>query len=135
MKTKIIEATNGLNYGKFLVGVFDDSEWTRTSNVSQLNLLRAIGYDTRQPPLWVFDLQTKEGAAFYPEHPDMAKYQLEKHRIWVCPMYEFFLSWLFAEHVKDAAMVIALDDLPALVDLETNFFAFYGHRRPGPQEP
>jgi hypothetical protein len=78
--------------------------------------------------VWVLDLQTREGAAF--KLGGSVQADLTKHQIWVCPMYEPFLEWLY-QQPPDAVMAL---DLPAFVDLPDAEFAFSGHRRPGPPE-
>lgn len=125
MKTKLIEATNGQNFGKFMLGVFDEADWAYESRVLGHGLLRSIGQG--QGDVLVFDLQTCEGAIFKPG--GSVKHDLDKHRIWVCPMYHFFLEWLYAQPKEKVAAL----DLPALVTLDTSFFAFAGYRRPGPR--
>jgi hypothetical protein len=136
MHTRIVEFTNGFNWGKFLVGRFDGAEWMREAMVrdetspTRQPLLRQIGWDDRRCIL-VLDLQTGEGAIFTP--PGNARADLEKHKIWVCPMFEVFLGWLYRhpEHCQD------IESIPALIeatDPETMAAsAMYGHRRPGPQ--
>src|SRR5215472_3004576 len=98
MITKLIEATNtaagGINRGKFLVGRFDQDEWARRSTVStplegDYPLLARVGWSPQH--VMVFDLQTGEGAMFRPG--GYAKGDLIKHRIWVCPLFELFLTW------------------------------------------
>jgi hypothetical protein len=124
MKTKFIEATNGpQNWGKFMVGRFEKEEWYRSSAVTERSsLLRAVGW--APDSLLVLDLQTGEGAIFNPG--GLASADLEKHRIWVCPLFEPFLTWLYEQDLAD------LDRLPAHVDLPRAEFAMQGHRRPGP---
>lgn len=124
MKTKFIEATNGPNnWGKFMLGRFD-SEWKATSVVMQGGaFLRNIGWT--ESHLLVVDLQTGEGSIFRPG--GCAKADLEKHRIWVCPLFEPFLTWLYTQDLKD------LDKLPASIDLPDAAFSFSGYRRPGPE--
>lgn len=131
MKTHIIEATNGPNnWGKFMLMV-PDAEWARTPAApgceSPVSLLQQRGWN-RDSDLIVFDLQTREGAAFslQASSPHQA---LEKHRIWVCPLFEPFLTWLYEQ---PAAKVLGLD-LPPHVDLPDAVFAFAGHRRSGPE--
>lgn len=128
MQTKIIEATNGpLNWGKFMLGRFDIAEWMTPSAVaikSSFPLLTTIGMDPAM--LWVFDLQTREGACFRPSHPTNAEIDLDKHKIWVCPLFAPFLTWLYGQDLTD------FDALPAVIDLVDAPFAMSGYRRPGP---
>jgi hypothetical protein len=125
MHTKIIEASNGpQNYGKFMLARMD-TEWTVPSALP--------GYEGRPvvadrgwayEHLWVLDLQTGEGAIFKPG--GLARADLEKHRVWVCPLFEPFLTWLYTQPLDD------LDALPAHVNLPDAPFLMSGHRRPGP---
>lgn len=124
MRTHIVEATNGIqNWGKFLIGQFTE-EWKHQSIVSPDfgSLLAQRGY-THEHYL-VLDLQTMEGAVFT-VGKGLARADLAKHRIWVCPLYEPFLVWLYQQ--PDPMKV------PHLVDLPDAPFAFAGHRRPGPE--
>ena len=140
METKFIEVTNGpRNWGKFLLLRFDE-EFAYPSAVmrqhakvdpemaafaaSPLSLLRNIGWGNHL--LIVFDLQTREGAAFKPG--GNAHCDLEQRRIWVCPMFEPFLEWLYKQDTTDLAK------LPAHVDLPGAPFEFRGYRRPGHKE-
>jgi hypothetical protein len=124
MITKFIEATNqeagGLNWGKFMVCRFDEAEWQYHSAVSESRLLPTVGWT--KDFLMVVDLQTGEGAIFKPR--GVAAADLHKHKIWVCPMFEHFLTWLYAQDLTD------LNKLPALVQLEAES-AMYGYRRTG----
>lgn len=132
MKTKIIEATNGpQNWGKFMLGRFTD-EWGYPSHVSLFGsnesargiaLLRAVGWTEEH--LLVLDLQTGEGAIF--RHGGLARADLDKHRIWVCPLFQPFLVWLYKQDLSD------LDALPNHIDLPDAPFALQGYRRPGPE--
>jgi hypothetical protein len=129
VKTKIIEAMNGPNnWGKFLLGQFD-TEWERSSAVLEAMtdplvvrmapLLRQCGWDKRN--ILVLDLQTGEGSIFAPW--GSAAHDLnDKHQVWVCPLFEPFLVWLYAQDLRD------LDKLPDLVTLDTPF-AMHGYRR------
>ena len=127
MKTKIIEARNGpvANWGKFLVGRFDIEEWARRSVLpgaeSPSSLIRRLGWGLEH--LFVMDLQTGEGATFRPG--GYAAADLNKHQIWVCPLFEPFLTWLYQQNLTD------LNHLPDLVDLEAPV-QLSGYRRPGP---
>jgi hypothetical protein len=137
METRIIEAgqaaggRDAFNWGKFLLGRPDD-EWLRATAmnepahpllaVSPVPLLSRCGWSTRH--LWVLDLQTGEGAFFRPG--GSAHADLEKHKIWVCPMFGPFLEWLYQQDLSDLAALpdlVELPDAPALLS---------GHRRPGP---
>jgi len=122
MKTKFIEVTNGnQNWGKFMLLRFD-SEFEYASQMAPgSRLLSSIGWAPEH--LIVFDLQTCEGAAFRPG--GSAKYDLEKHRVWVCPMFEPFLEWLYKQDLSDLAK------LPGVLDLPDAEFAMYGYRRDG----
>lgn len=125
MLSRIIEVTNGPNWGKFMVARFDADEWRRRCALGDAfegALLRELGWS--QDHVWVLDLQTGEGALFRPG--GLARADLNKHRIWVCPMFEPFLVWLYQQNLLD------LSALPALVELPEAEFALHGYRRPGP---
>jgi len=99
-----------------------DDEWRRHSVVGDAvrPLLTQCGWGPGH--LWVMDLQTLEGAAF--RHGGYAKADLDKHRIWVCPLFEPFLTWLYTQ---DAAQ---LGELPQPVILDAPL-ALAGYRRSG----
>ncbi len=133
MKLKFIEATNrtvgGINWGKFGVGQFESTEWAYTSQlrendpfgmeISKLGLLEGRGWG--QHHIFVIDLQTGEGAMF--RHGGLASSDLNtKHQIWVCPLFEPFLTWLYRQDVSD------LDALPGLVELDAPS-SMHGYRR------
>jgi hypothetical protein len=130
MQTKIIEATqnaeHGFNWGKFLVGR-PDAEWKVRSAIpvehpsSARPLLSQLGWSREHA--WVLDLQTGEGAFF--RLGGFAPADLNKHRIWVCPMFEPFLVWLYEQDTTD------LDALPALVELPLAPPSMAGYRRAG----
>lgn len=122
MKSIIVEATNGGNWGKFMISQFEGFEWSRRSQIDHNALIRSRGWTPRH--IMVFDLQTGEGAMFLPG--GIASADLNKHRIWVCPLFEPFLEWLYTQPNPM--------DIPALIELPDAEFALYGHRRPGPQE-
>ena len=124
METKIIEATNvdvgGMNHGKFMVGRFDNKEWAYQSKVDAGCLLRKRGWAHYH--IFVMDLQTGEGAMFDPN--GLAKVDLsERHQIWVCPLYERFLTWLYKQDLSD------LNKLPDVVQINDPDSALYGYRR------
>jgi hypothetical protein len=117
--TKFIEVTNdNQNWGKFMLMRFD-TEFEYVSTIGRSKLLRSIGWSSDQ--LWVLDLQTCEGVAIRPG--GNAHYDLEKHKVWVCPMFEPFLVWLYKQDLKD------LNELPAMVNLPDAEFAMFGYRR------
>jgi hypothetical protein len=72
-----------------------DQEWSINSEIDVGRpLLRALGWDHRV--VLVTDLQTGEGAMFSPG--GLASADLNrKHRVWVCPMFEPFLIWLYRQ--------------------------------------
>jgi len=76
--------------------------------------------------VWVLDLETGEGACFRPG--GLAHADLNKHRIWVCPLFEPFLEWLYDQDLTDLTV---LPDLVTLT-LKEAPFSMFGYRRPGP---
>jgi hypothetical protein len=128
METKFIDATNGkLNWGKFMLGRFTPEEWARRSTVDGGPMLGGRGWDRRH--LLVLDLQTGEGAVFSPG--GSARADLNKHKIWVCPLYEPFLTWLYKQDLADLS---ALPDEVSFTLAEAPF-AMAGYRREGQQQP
>lgn len=125
MIAKIIEATQGDNWGKFLLGRFDESEWARKSEVASGQRLLGGQCAWDRHHVLVLDLQTGEGAIFRPK--GCVKADLDKHAVWVCPLYEPFLNWLYEQDLTD------IMTLPNLVTFkkEDAPFAMYGYRRPG----
>lgn len=128
MKTAVVEVTNhptGINYGKFLVGQFD-WEWAYRSVIDDgVDLLSGRGWSRGH--VLVLDLQTGEGAIF--RLGGLASADLNKHQVWVCPMFEPFLAWLYRTWDPDRDVT----QLPAVVELTEAEApsAMYGHRRPG----
>ena len=131
MVTKFIEVTQavegGFNHGKFMLGRFAE-EWDERSALDHAlgaepppSLLRRCGWMERH--LFVLDLQTGEGAIFLPG--GSAKADLDKHKVWVCPMFEPFLVWLYAQDLT------LLDALPELVELPEAPASMTGYRREG----
>jgi hypothetical protein len=124
MKTKFIEATEAtqFNWGKFMVCRFEAEEWARRSEIAthERSLLHGRGWTPNN--VLVVDLQTGEGAIFKPG--GYVKYDLnDKHQIWVCPMFEPFLEWLYKQDLTD------LDTLPGHVNLGDVPIAMQGYRR------
>lgn len=125
MKTKIIEVTNGpQNHGKFMVAQFDGIDWLYQSVVDPGRYLLGPVCGWSEEHRLVLDLQTGEGAIF--RLGGYAHADLDKHRVWVCPMFEPFLAWLYEQDARDLAA------LPDHVDLPAAPFSMYGYRRPGP---
>lgn len=126
MQTIFIEATNvdggGVNWGKFMLARFDVEEWKRQSKIGGRPMLSERGWTPEH--LLVVDLQTGEGAIFAPH--GIASCDLnEKHKIWVCPLFEPFLEWLYRQDLSD------ISKLPGIVKLPKAASALYGYRRPG----
>jgi hypothetical protein len=129
MQTKMIEATNeqagGMNWGKFMVCRFTPEEWAYRSAITDRPLLTAVGWASTH--VFVVDLQTGEGGIFLPH--GLAPADLDNHRIWVCPMFEPFLIWLYEQDLTD------LETLPALVQIADPKSALSDYRRKGPKSP
>lgn len=128
MKTQFIEVTQGseFNWGKFMVGQFDEEEWLRQSMLpgheGMMPLLRGRGWASNH--FLVLDIETGEGAIF---SKGSAVADLNKHQVWVCPMFEPFLEWLYEQDFADVS------ELPRYVKLNTNIEAMAGYRRKGPK--
>lgn len=124
MIVRFIEVTNGVpaNWGKFMVARFDEDEWKHRSAVAPHGATLLGGRGWTPAHVLVLDLQTGEGAIFLPG--GLAKADLDKHRIWVCPLFEPFLAWLYEQ--PDPL------ELPPHVDLPNAPFSMRGHRRQGP---
>lgn len=120
MKTRFIEATSQeFNWGKFAVSYFTEDEWAIRSAVDQKLLLQGRGWSHRH--VLVLDLQTGEGALFNLNPLGLASSDLNKHKVWVCPLFEPFLQWLYAQPDLDA--------LPDVVDLPHAVLSTHGYRR------
>lgn len=134
MITKFIEATDGthFNWGKFAVCRFTEEEWARRSALSDTTAVSESGRPTARKLLpslgWstghvlVVDLATGEGSLFWPKGLASADLN-EKHQIWVCPMFEPFLGWLYAQDLSN------LEALPGLVNLGDVPTSMQGYRR------
>lgn len=126
MITHFIEVSNGFNWGKFMLGRFDSEEWTARSAVEPAQPLIA-GRGWTGDHLFVLDLQTGEGAVFRPGGCPRA--DLRKHQIWVCPMFEPFLEWLYTQDLR------TIVTLPKSVELPNAESSMHGYRRDGPGKP
>lgn len=131
METHFIEATNPshFNYGKFMLARFSLEEWQRRAELPgalPISLLAGRGWGFEH--LLFLDLQTGEGAILCPKRHGSVKHDLEKHAIWICPMAEPFLEWLYQQDVSD------FSKLPRFIELDPSSNAhcsFQGYRRPG----
>lgn len=104
-----------------------DDEWSWQSEVDTWpgSLLRRIGWGPEH--LWVQDLQTGEGLmlrAGGSAHADLCK-----HQVWVCPLFEPWLAWLYAQLHGRRDILATLKELPQVVYLPDAEFAFAGYRR------
>lgn len=125
MRTHLLEATNGpLNWGKFMVGRWTDEEWAVRSVVAEGHGLVA-GRGWGPTHFMMFDLQTGEGAMFHPG--GLASADLAKHQIWVCPLFEPTLTWIYQASAADPDW---FDQLPAHVEHD-HPFEWAGYRRSG----
>lgn len=122
MDVKFVETTNGpQNWGKFAVLRFDDDDWKQKSAVDGRPLLAGRGWG--RDHVMVVDLQTGEGAFFFAG--GIHKSDLDKHAIWVCPMYEATLR-----HVCDGEHdPMKTEDH---LDFPDEPFEYAGYRRQGP---
>lgn len=127
MKTYLFEACQNKeiprNWGKFMVGI-PDSEWRWRSEVDirpAVPLLRRVGWSPGF--IWVCDLQTGEGAFF--RLGGSASADLNRQHIWVCPLFEPWLEWLYKQDISK------IGELPQVVELPDAKFAFHGYRRSG----
>lgn len=147
MRTKFVETVQGLdtpaNHGKFMVALFEHGEWARPSAMDAhmghaTSLVGRTGW-THEHVL-VMDLETGEGAMFKPGGSPSA--DLDKHKVWVCPMFEPFLEWLYG-HVRSVKVDLYVGEhrvedfpvwfatLPEIVELPDADFEWAGYRRPG----
>ncbi|MEU4534336.1 hypothetical protein AB0G15_05675 [Streptosporangium sp. NPDC023825] len=128
MESKVFEVTQpGMdgNWGKFLVcQLTHEAYWPSQlpGNDDTRPLMRQIGWSREF--VWVLDWQTGEGVLVRPG--GNARADLNKHQVWVCPMFEPFLTWLYKQDMSK------LHELPQVVELDAPF-DFAGYRRPGPK--
>lgn len=117
MKTKIIEATDGVAYGKFLVGVFD-TEWQRRSLVAEeageasFSLLRQEGWGPEHT--LVLDLSVPgNGGIFAIRRDGYPAQDIAKHQLEICWLYERFLGWLYQQDISTLDLMPDLVHFPA----------------------
>lgn len=127
MITKLFAATQSPNWdgnwGKFLVCIPEDEMGIRSELDTELKIpvIRTRGWGPNH--VLVLDLETGEGAIF--RLGGYAKADLDKTHIWVCPLFESFLTWLYRYKTEE------IPYLPQLVFLPEAEFAFHGYRRTG----
>ena len=114
MKTKIIEASDRdkFNWGKFLIGRFDD-EWHRLSLVTdklRTCLIRSQGWGPDD--ILVMDLSVGHAAMFTPSRSASPQVDVENTGIYFCPLFLGFMEWLYQQDLAD------LDTLPDYVEME-----------------
>ena len=130
MDVRFLEVTNGpRNWGKFMLARWTVDEWMKRSEVDPSELL-LMGRGWSPQHFLMLDLQTGEGAVFSPG--GYAKSDLNKHKVWVCPLFEPTLQWLhdrFREHHGDGDGW--WQDIPTHVDLPDAEFQWAGYRREG----
>ncbi len=137
MDTVFIEAgqtKSGPNWGKFMIGRFTEEEWARKSEtlvdfgslgVRNHVLLRACGW-REDGKLVVVDLQSGDGEIVGPN--GSGKADLSKHQVWVCPMFEPMLEWLYTQDLSN------LSKLPKRILLPDAEFQMSGYRREGMEQ-
>jgi hypothetical protein len=128
--THFIEAGgNDFNHGKFMLGRLTSEELATRSALPgyENERLTRVGGLRRlnERSTLVVDLQTGEGAVFFLD--GYYKADLEKTKIWVCPMFEPFLQWLYQQDLAGGKGDIT--KLPRYVDLPHAEPAFRGYRR------
>jgi hypothetical protein len=125
MQRFYFETVNALNWGKFMICQFEGADFAERSVVDDITFQGLLdGQGWGPDHLLVFDLATGEGALFRPG--GLAAADLMKHKIWVCPMFEPFLEWLYEQDLSD------LSALPRRIELPEAPMAAAGYRRPGP---
>ncbi len=115
------------NWGKFAIGRYTNAELrepTRFPGCDGRHVVSLRGWGSEH--IWVFDLATGEAARFHPVGYAIA--DLSEHRVWVCPLFEPFLTWLY-RFIREHPYPQWWDDLPRTVELSEADFAFGGHRR------
>lgn len=134
MKLHFFEASNGGNWGKFAVGVFEAHEWAVQARIDGAALIAGRGWDGYH--VLFLDLQTGEGTMLRPGGSVDA--DLKKHAVWLCPMAAPFLRWLYPKLAgKPGSVLVAqLEQLvwsnPVVTLSEEEApFSFRGSRGPG----
>ena len=114
MKTRVFEATDGVGYGKFLVGMFDD-EWryrpkVEGADIGGWSLLAKEGW--REDCFLFLDLSLPGAGAIFVHNPNsLAEADVEETGIKICWLYTDILQWIYRQRLED------LDQWPDVVDL------------------
>jgi hypothetical protein len=137
MKTMFLEAGHGPaapgNWGKFMIARYEPHELTEPTRYpgceGRQGIVNQRGWAGDH--FWVLDLVTGEGVRFHvgavPEID--AHNALEEHPVWVCPLFEPMLVWLFK--FVGGRPETWWDELPRTIDLPDAPFQLYGYRRSG----
>lgn len=155
MDTQFFEVVSDQgNWGKFMVGRFTDVEWARPSAVEAGRPLMAacgwgsgpvnrveneVGVETGTVDrpgsiehVLIVDMQTGEGGMFIPG--GLPRADLQKHGIWVCPMFELFLEG-FYNRVKLVGLDAVFADPIKLFRVGPEIeLRLQGHRHNGPRD-
>lgn len=105
-----------------MVGQFTRNEWLNVSRFGNQPLLMGRGWHPRH--ILVLDLATGEAVLIEPK-PGCSMALDQKHGIWVCPLYSYFL-----EYLGGLPTPIDLSTLPEVVYLVAPA-DFRGYRRAG----
>lgn len=127
MRTRIVEVSNGINWGRFLIGRFEADEWLKESACKADGYaLRILGSGGNSLDCFLMlDLVTGEGAIFEPNGLAAADLSGGKHQIWVCPLFEPALEWIY----ENKRLLEDLSQLPDLIELPNAPSALHGYRR------
>lgn len=114
------------NWGKFMLARFERAEWERHSALPEATEFRLLSGRGWSPAHLLFlDLETGEGTMLSPRPSGNVHADLNKHKVWICPMAEPFLVWLYQQDLTD------ITALPSYVELPDAPFAVAGYRRGG----
>lgn len=127
-----VETYNDFNHGKFVLLRHGPEDLRRRSALPGYETTHIlVGRKWDADGTFIADLQTGEGCVFYLECGSAAvQYTLnQKHKIWVCPMYEPFVCWLADTHPELARGGGDITALPSVVELPDAPTAVAGYRR------
>lgn len=139
MELKFVEAgqapEGGGNWGKFAVARWSTLEMREPTRFPGCEGQFITGL-TGSPfdHIWLLDIQAGEGALFSINNPIPVDvpHQLNEKQIYICPMFEPFMTWLW-EHIRShqGTNLDWFDELPRVVVLPEAPFDLYGYRRRG----